>query len=906
MNSSKFHSIKTELVLWFLLLSILPICIIAIFSYHQAHNSLTKAAKAQLVQSAELNIRYIKNWFDYRFIDITSMANDPTNVRLLEKLIQGHKLSHLTVNKYIKTNDWKKYVKTNAVHLNNIIHYYNYIDDFLIIDDQLNTLYSINLVEKFGDILLSDSLKNTPLRHAVENSLKTGKTTFAYSQNMTSASGKAYPYLLSPIINKNSQHIGVIVMQISLDSIFEYVNQQQNNAISHYILAEKKLLYKGSSKSMNKVFEKFNVSSFTPNKQSDNKTISIRNRIILPGINWLLISEIRETKALALAMWLGDVMIYSVIIIIFFVAILSYYIARRFTQPIEQLANATHDISNDNLNYNIEIKQKNEIGRLAESFNQMILKRRLNQHSIDQSNQKITQTLKSLAENKERFNLAMSVANDGVWDWDIKNNQLTFDARFYTMAGYRENEYPAEFAELKKRIHANDFKAALKTFEEYINGNTLKLEMEFRMRKKDTSYMWILSRGEFVAYDNQGNPIRMVGTHSDISKRKQTEKALQSAQKMEAVGQLTGGIAHDFNNILGIIIGNLDLLESQFHKDKKALKRINSASKATQRATKLTKQLLVFSRKKVTESKTTNINRIIINMDDVLRHSIGHHHEINYLFHDSLWLTDIDQGDLQDALLNLIINAKDAMHENGVLTIKTSNQLLNKEFCLDNAGAIDGKYIELSVHDNGCGINVKNQAKIFEPFFTTKEQGKGTGLGLSMVFGFVKRSGGYIKLISEINSGTTFRLYFPVSLKNIEYLSPPLSKNKTDRILQGDESILVVDDEQGLLELAQATLTHYGYQVYTATNAAEALQILLKVSDISLLFSDVVMSYDINGFELAIKTQQLYPKIKILLTSGYTGKACPIDDPDDSNFTLLQKPYDQNEMTKRIRNLLDS
>ena len=649
------------------------------------------------------------------------------------------------------------------------------------------------------------------------------------------------------------------------------------------------------------------------------------------------------------------------------------------------------------------------------------------------------QAQQKLAESEERFELAMSVANDGIWDWDLKTNCMIFDDRYYTLAGYRAEEFAPELTEWEKRVHPDDIVRSKEILNQYLEGKRLNYKVEFRFLKKDGTYMWLCCKGQFVAYDNKGNPTRMVGTHSDINERKKAEidlkenkdklaslvnqipygiqefdtrgkitfgnpayckimggeledfigryywefevdealcnqlkksltdilkdqptpeayvtnrkrmddqiitidvvwnyqknsqgeitgfitiisditqqhkaqRALQRAQKMEAIGQLTGGIAHDFNNILGVIIGNLDLLNHQFNDNSKARKRIASASRAASRAENLTRKLLGFSGNKVTESKASNVNHLIKNMDDVVRHTLSHSINISFKFKSDLWLTDIDPGDLQDAILNLVKNAQDAMHkkEQGLLTIMTANTQLDETFCLANEGASPGEYVLLSISDNGVGIAKEHLSNIFEPFFTTKIQGKGTGLGLAMVFGFVKRSKGYIQVNMGAEGGTTFSLFLPRS-KRVIKAEPALAHTLwLDDVaafnLEGSESILVVDDEPGLLELAQASLCSLGYQVQTATNGIQALEHLAMHPNIDLVFSDIVMSGGISGYQLAEKTSANYPAVRILLTSGYTGKA-EANNNHSSNrqFKLLKKPYTQKQLAISVRKLL--
>jgi len=402
--------------------------------------------------------------------------------------------------------------------------------------------------------------------------------------------------------------------------------------------------------------------------------------------------------------------------------------------------------------------------------------------------------------------------------------------------------------------------------------------------------------------DAFGEPA-VLGIAMDITKLKQTEEALRRTQKMDAIGQLTGGVAHDFNNILGIIIGNLNLLKRHIPDNEKALKRVATIKQSTQRAADLTKQLLGFSRRQSDQIIVTAINQLLGEMDDLIARSVTPEVEVKRHLTEDLWLTAIDPGDFQDALLNLILNARDAMPSGGTLTIETENSNLDATYCSENPDVHPGEYVQLSISDTGEGMPSKMIDRIFEPFFTTKPQGKGTGLGLAMVFGFVERSTAHIKVTSKVDAGTAVRIYFPRSMGNTP--CEQIESKKRESNSRGSERVLVVDDEPELLKLAAESLQGLGYQVVTAANGEQAKVQLAKDSSIVLLFSDVVMPGGLNGYQLAEQATGNRPELKVLLTSGYTKKraANPIQASFDTN--LLDKPYTLEELSKRVRALLD-
>jgi len=371
---------------------------------------------------------------------------------------------------------------------------------------------------------------------------------------------------------------------------------------------------------------------------------------------------------------------------------------------------------------------------------------------------------------------------------------------------------------------------------------------------------------------------------------------------MDAIGRMAGGIAHDFNNILGIIIGNVNLLKRHIPGDEKALKRVDTIKKSAQRAANLTRQLLGFSRRQAEQVVTTDINTIIGNMDSLITRSITPSVTVKHNFATDLWLADIDPGDFEDALLNLIINARDAMPNGGELTLETSNLTLDVDYIEENPNAYLGEYIQLLVIDNGDGIAPDQQEKIFEPFFTTKPHGKGTGLGLAMVFGFVERSGGYISVSSEEGVGTAFQILLPRA-EGMDITKDEM-EDASELLPEGHGTILAVDDEEGLLELAKESLESLGYRVLTATRGKEAMAMLAQTADISLLFSDVVMPGGINGYELAEHAMARHPNIKVLLTSGYTEKEVIRDTSSYLTENMLNKPYTQAELAKSVSTVL--
>jgi len=403
--------------------------------------------------------------------------------------------------------------------------------------------------------------------------------------------------------------------------------------------------------------------------------------------------------------------------------------------------------------------------------------------------------------------------------------------------------------------------------------------------------------------------LKRSANHRDaLLNKTRSEEALRHSQKMQAIGQLSGGIAHDFNNQLGIIIGYLDFLEEYATHDKEPQKWVECATRATLRCMDLTRQLLTFSRQQCNKKKLININPVISELETMIAQSVTPAVEVQYFLAEDLWSTEIDPDEFQDTVLNLIINARDAMPSGGKLLIETSNKILDADYTGINSGVKAGEYAQLMISDTGMGMSSTTQERIFEPFYTTRPKGKGTGLGMSMVYGFVRRFNGFIRIHSEIDIGTTFRIYLPrCTATETDCTDESLSNIETP---QGNESILIVDDETDLLQLAEKYLSELGYRTYLAENARQALHILEHQHDIDLVFSDVVMPGEMNGYDLAQQITDNNARLKVLLTSGFTSK--PIRRNGHSKKTearfaenMLSKPYRKADLAHRIRLILD-
>ncbi|PDT12498.1 response regulator [Rhizobium sp. M1] len=396
------------------------------------------------------------------------------------------------------------------------------------------------------------------------------------------------------------------------------------------------------------------------------------------------------------------------------------------------------------------------------------------------------------------------------------------------------------------------------------------------------------------------NEMLEVRVAAEIADRQQAEAALQQAQKMESIGKLTGGVAHDFNNLLQVISGNLQLLGKDVAESGRAKERIANALVAVERGSRLASQLLAFGRRQPLEPKVINIGRLVTGMDDMLRRALGEEIEVETVVAGGLWNTFADPLQIENALLNLAINSRDAMNGAGRLTIEVGNAFLDDSYSRTHPEVKAGQYVVLAVTDTGSGMTEEVKEQAFEPFFSTKPEGKGTGLGLSMVYGFVKQSGGHVKIYSQAGEGTTIKLYLARSFRSEDHVSAADTVPATG----GTETILVAEDDEGVRSTVIEMLSDLGYYVLKAKDAQSALTVIESGAHIDLLFTDVVMPGPLKSPELVRMARARLPDIAVLYTSGYTEDSIVHGGRLDPGLELLSKPYTREELARKIRHVL--
>ena len=389
-----------------------------------------------------------------------------------------------------------------------------------------------------------------------------------------------------------------------------------------------------------------------------------------------------------------------------------------------------------------------------------------------------------------------------------------------------------------------------------------------------------------------------------ITRREHAEGQLRQSQKMQALGQLTGGIAHDFNNMLGVIMGSHDLIARRIKKGDFGIQRfLDAAANATERAAILTQRLLAFARQQPLAPQPIDANKMITGMSDLLSSTLGEQIRIETVTGAGLWIVNADAQQLESAILNVAINARDAMTDGGKLTIETANAYLDEAYCRQNPEAEPGQFAMIAITDTGTGMSSDVASRAFDPFFTTKPTGKGTGLGLSQVYGFVKQSRGHVKVYSELGAGTTVKIYLPRLAGDANGLLP---RATAEPMRTGDRSeiVLVVEDDPLMRRLTTDALHELGYTVFDSESATGALEILDRVADVKLLFTDVVMP-DINGKKLADEALRRRPGLKVLFTTGYTANAVVHGGVLDAGVQMIGKPFTLDQLAAKVRAVLD-
>ncbi len=501
---------------------------------------------------------------------------------------------------------------------------------------------------------------------------------------------------------------------------------------------------------------------------------------------------------------------------------------------------------------------------------------------------------------EERFQLVATATNDVIRDWDMTNGKVWWNDGYLSLSGNYTIPVDCGVESWTGLIHADDRSRILSQLNQGILGGSSRWSEEYRCQRADGKIIQIIDRGFFLR-DRSGKAVRMIGSMMDVTERRELDEKLRQSQKLEAVGQLTGGVAHDFNNLLTVIVGNSELLREELETTPRLWHLANMTVTAAERGAELTNRLLAFARRQPLQPKVLNLNKLLGGMDALLRRTLAENIDIRTVRGAGVGLTEVDPGQLEVAILNLAINARDAMPEGGRLTIETSNVTLDDQYSWQHHDVRPGDYVMISVSDTGTGMPPEVVARAFDPFFTTKEVGKGSGLGLSLVYGFVKQSGGHAKIYSEPGEGTTVKLYLP-RVREGQFAAEDDIRRTS--VQGGSEHIFVVEDDELVRTHLVNQLKALGYRVSMAENGKKALDLLHRLDDVDLLFTDIVMPGGMNGRELAESASAIRPGLKILFTSGYTENAVVHQGRLIQGVQLLSKPYRLQEMSAKVRKVL--
>lgn len=513
-----------------------------------------------------------------------------------------------------------------------------------------------------------------------------------------------------------------------------------------------------------------------------------------------------------------------------------------------------------------------------------------------------------LREREEQLNLVLEGSNDGFWDWSPATGEARMSPRWAGILGYTTDEVENLFREGMGLIHPDDAAGVMKHLADHMEGRIFRYSMEYRMKAKSGQWKWILDRGKVVERDPEGRPLRMAGTMTDVTDRRRAEedKALLEAQlhhsqKMEAIGELAGGVAHEFNNIMTAIIGYGHLLVLKTDEHGQLRHFASQILSSAERASGLTRSLLTFSRKQITNPHHVVVNETIEKIGKLLSRLIREDIEFRTELCGERLTVLADDGQIEQVLMNLVTNARDAMPGGGLLTISTGRARPETGTVASCGNPAGGEYARISVTDTGIGMDGKTREKIFEPFFTTKEPGKGTGLGMAIVYGIIKEQKGHIRVVSNPGTGTTVNIYLPlIREEGIEQGATPPPVLQT-----GCETLLIAEDDDDVRRLDRELFEECGYTVIEAANGREALDLFLEHRDaIDLVMFDVIMP-KMNGREVFEEIRKVRSDIRVLFTSGYAGDVLNGKGELGKDFDFVAKPAPPGEILAKVREVLD-
>jgi len=607
------------------------------------------------------------------------------------------------------------------------------------------------------------------------------------------------------------------------------------------------------------------------------RTIQIDVKTI--GTVTLGLSEFEIRKEVART--IGYVLAVNLLMAIVLGVVLFVYSRKIILAPIAMLADAAARMAKGDLSTQVTVKASGEVKMLIDSFNRMagdLEKTTVSKNYMNNVFRSMVDTL-------------IIVSPDGT----IGN----CNTAICSLLGYEEKDL---IGKSLASILGDGSTGKCPILDEVGEKGAIRDREIYYAGRNGRSIPMLLSASPM--FDGAGGFEGVICVAQDVTHKLEMEEQLRQSQKMEAIGKLAGGIAHDFNNLLTGITGYSELVLNSLPEQGSARREVEEIRKAAGRATSLTQQLLAFSRKQVFQVKVVNLNDVVSNLDSMLRRLIGADIDLRTSLREDLWSVRIDPGQIEQVIVNIVVNARDAMPGGGKITIETANVDLGEKYLRTHIVVKPGPYLMLAISDTGTGMDAATQARIFEPFFTTKDPGKGTGLGLSTVYGIIKQSKGYIWVYSEPGMGTTFKIYLPKVFEEVDPVSP--EREHLAPVVGGPETILLAEDQDIVRELVTEVLTSNGYTVLLAQNGEEAVRVSEQYEGtIQMLITDVVMPR-MNGPDLARRILSARPQMKVIFMSGYAEDAIVQHGVLDAGMHFVQKPFRPREMSRRIREVLDA
>ncbi|MDX1694500.1 MAG: response regulator [Ketobacteraceae bacterium] len=881
-GSRTYTSIRRQMLVWLLTLSLVPTVIVSAVSYLEARKNLRAAAADRLAAAAVDKARLIHSWFDYRVLDLEEQARNPANMEVLLKLKKGLNDSGLSAAKYVETMDWIEKSRDVYIRWSTMLPGYEDVEDFLLLDTDGNILLTALRNPDLGMNLLDGPYSESRFAHTFRQALLTDQPLFSDLEPYPPSGNPLSGFLLRSLSRKGKA-MGVIALQIRQERVAQLISENNSKDFIHYLLGEDGLFRTSpdneqqavlNRKINNRQFERWKqqLDSNSPLSTDPQETVleysgpkgsrvlGARNTIEVRNVHWVLMTEMPMEAALASAYWMGKVELVLVLITLLIVAFFASKLSSRITKPIMELVNVTEKVADGDIEQSVDISARNEIGRLGAAFNRMLETRRLHE--------------KRIKESSEQLELVMASTAMGIWDWYVQTGETRFNERWANIIGYTLEELaPVSIDTWMLFAHPDDLEISGKLLQDHWCGLTEYYVCEARMKHRDGHWVWVLDTGKVVEWYEDGRPKRMIGTHLDITRQKETEQALVSAKEqaeaaVRAKSEFLASMSHEIRTPMNGVLGMLGLLvRSDLNRDQAHQAQL--ALSSAESLLSLINDILDFSKVESGKLDIEFLDFDIVSMLGDFADFMGHRTQEKQLelVIDTSAIDDPmvrgDPGRIRQILSNLVGNAIKFTEEGEIVirawTIPESDNKVR---------------FHCTVIDTGIGIPADKQGLIFDTFTqvdatTTRKYG-GTGLGLSIVKKLVRLMDGDVEVKSSLGEGAEF--YFHLMLERSEAVRPALLPNIDTRGV----AVLVVDDNATNREVLASQLSLWGVRVQLASNGQEALELLAQLQDrddsgFSVAFLDYQMP-DMDGYQLAqeIRKNSHWNNLKLVMMTSVT------------------------------------